>query len=118
MESPTIIWTDEGYRWVARFSDCPRDLVYVRQPITLDRWNLRICVIVPWDRATHFYMSKEKAMAHAERWLAYRHQRILDDMPKPFMPPPAPRSAVSNEDHFAPHPGGKKRVWKSRRKPF
>jgi hypothetical protein len=90
MDAPSIIWTDEGYRWVARFSDCPRDLAYVRQPITLDRWNLHICVIVPWQRATYFYASKEKAMTHAERRLASRHQRVLDDMPKPFPRPDAP----------------------------
>jgi hypothetical protein len=117
MDTPPIIWTDEDYRWVARFQGCPKELAFVRQPITLEGWNLHLCVIVPWQRAWHTYTSKEKAMLHAERWLRPRYQRILDDMPKPYRSPPEPPYVRKPEDDI-PHPGGRKRVFKARRKPF
>ncbi len=85
------------------------------RPITKTRWNLRLCVIVPWQRATHFYASKEKAMAQAERWLRARYQRIQDDMPKPFPRPTGPAYVRGNEPDL-PHPGGHKMVFKARRR--
>lgn len=118
MATPRIIWTVDKYGdCTAFFEGCPRELVHVSQPITKDRWNLHLCVIVPWQRSWHHYASKEKAMAHAELWLASRHRRVLDDMPKPFPRPDAP-VYVRNPEADIPHPGGRKRVYKARRKPF
>jgi hypothetical protein len=113
---PPIIWTlDTFEKYTAKFQGCPRELAYVSQPITKNRWNLHLCVIVPWQRATHFYASKEKAMSHAERWLRPRYQRIQDDMPKPTPRPPGP-AYVRKPEVDMPHPGGRKRVFKSRRR--
>jgi hypothetical protein len=115
---PPIIWTvDKFEKYTAFFQGCPKELAYVSQPIQKNRWNLHLCVIVPWQQATHFYVSKEKAMAHAERWLHPRYQRVQDNMPKPLPRPTGPAYVRGNEPDL-PHPGGRKRVFKARRKPW
>jgi hypothetical protein len=117
MDTPPIIWeldkTTDAF--VAVFADHPKRLASVRLRVDGIYWNLHLYVIVLNERAWHPYTGPDKAKLHAERWLRLRYERIRDARERPDRPPAILVEPLRG-DPFAPHPGGRKRAFKSLRR--
>jgi hypothetical protein len=117
MDTPKIIWKPDQYGdYHAQFQGRPRQLATVGQPVDKSRWNLHLCVIVPWQQSWVFYRTKEKAMSQAERWLLLRYERIakLDPTPEPEVVTSRPVYQLEPE---IPLPkGARKRAFKCRKR--
>jgi hypothetical protein len=118
MDRATITWKHDTATAgeIAYFEGDVQQVASVCERVDHAGWVLHLHV-VPWQRSFHIYQSRDKAIAHATRWLSTRREWVFGKRPKPYTPPQMAVEALRG-DPFAPHPGGRKRAFKARRKPF